>query len=432
MKRQSWILLGVVCLPTLIAQGPVQTDTQFGDFLFKAPLGWTQRPAGNTLAFEAPPAIPGTSTSLVLASYGIDTDLRTSFTKAWQALQTQYRVQQSGQVLSQRLPGGNEALCVSALADDPQGKHWAAMFLMAQNGSRSELVLFATDDLRPAALATYRGVLAAFLATVHFQGPGPVTGGQPAAAPVAMPAGTGKLAGIYRAATRDGIDPTATLDLFDPARKTPEYSFLTFFPDGRIKRGLIGNGFDGYVADSFFRHDIANGGHMASQWGVYQVAGAGGRIVFADPRLAGQQLVSGLRGEVQNFGVYPDRLQIQGDTYYLLDCGNGLKLQGIYKPSGDTSQPGIKFTADGEFVDEGILDTRSSTAIGLVGGGVAIGYGFDSPRAGRGRYRITNYSLHLNYTNGKLPSPLFYIEPGSSRENVQTLYIGNVKYQLVR
>ena len=40
-----------------------------------------------------------------------------------------------------------------------------------------------------------------------------------------------------------------------------------------------------------------------------------GQIVFADPRLAGQQLVYGLRGEVWPMGAYPDRLEIRGDSY---------------------------------------------------------------------------------------------------------------------
>jgi hypothetical protein len=73
---------------------------------------------------------------------------------------------------------------------------------------------------------------------------------------------------------------------------------------------------------------------------------------------AGQQLIYGLRGEVWSLAQFPDRLQAQSDAYYLLDSGNGLRLDGTYKPSGDAMQPGITFTRDGQFIDEGILDSK--------------------------------------------------------------------------
>ncbi|HXW55991.1 MAG TPA: hypothetical protein VEJ67_09600 [Candidatus Cybelea sp.] len=240
-----------------------------------------------------------------------------------------------------------------------------------------------------------------------------------------------RLFGIFRAPVRGAADPTVTLDVFDPAKKTPRYSFLIFFPDGRVKKGLITRGLDEYLDESQMRHDIASGGNTAAQWGVYQISGSGGRIVFADARLGGQQLVYGLRGEAWSIVVYPDKLEIRGDDYVRLYGGNGMSLQGSYKPFGDTKSPGITFTPDGEFADEGILNSGTSTGVGVVGGGLAMGYVFTSPGPGRGTYNIVKYGLHLHYANGKAPDTLFFLEPGETKENPQILYINNVKYERV-
>ena len=241
--------------------------------------------------------------------------------------------------------------------------------------------------------------------------------------------GTTRIFGIFRAHAKEGTDPTAGLDVFDPAKKTPRYSFLTFFLDGRVKKGLITLGLDEYIDESQMRHDIASGGNTAAQWGIYQISGNNGRILFADARAGGQQLVSGLRGEVWPIVVYPDKLEIRGDDYVRLYGGNGMSLEGAYKPFGDAKAPGITFTRDGEFVDEGILNSGSATAVGVVGGSVAVGYGFSSPGPGRGTYNIVKYGLHLHYANGKAPDTLFFLEAGEAKENPQILYINNVKYE---
>jgi hypothetical protein len=240
------------------------------------------------------------------------------------------------------------------------------------------------------------------------------------------------LKGIYRAAAKEGTDPTASLQIGDPAQRTPRYRFLTFFADGRVKKGLTVLGLDEYMAESQMRHDIASGGNYASQWGVYQIRGSQGRIVFADARLAGQQLVYGLRGEVWQMVLHPDSLEIQGDTYVRLYGGNGMHLHGVYKPYGDPKAPGITFTDEGEFIDEGILKTGTATAMAMSGGGVTMAYGFGSPGPGRGTYDIIRYGLHLNYANGQAPDCLFFLEAGETKDNVQVLYINNVKYQRIR
>jgi hypothetical protein len=460
LRWLKWMVALLVCVPALIAQTNLQPDTHVGDFNFKMPEGWERMPAqsGSVATLTATHTSPGTSTIIALGSYGIVTDLKTSFTKVWQTLQQQSRLQQKGQIATNRLPGGNESMAVSATMADRDGKQWNEMILLAQNGNRSELVLFATNDLQPDAYSSAYHALIALLASLRFTPedalPGAAstnqnqligTGGPPARSEsrsgsmwqasnsqvVVMPAPAGRLSGIYRAPAAQ-VPSAANLDFADPASHTPNHAFLTFFPDGRVKRGLIQRGFNEYKDESQFRHDIASGGNTASQWGLYQISGGQGSIVFADARLAGQQLVSGLRGEIWGFTVGQGSLQVNGVTYTLLDGGIGLALEGTFKPSGDRSQPGIRFTRDGQFVDEGILDTHSNTAVGIVGGGLGIGYGFSSPHAGSGTYRISNYGLVISYANGQAPSTLFFLDGGADRNAPQVLYIDDVEYQRVQ
>jgi len=245
---------------------------------------------------------------------------------------------------------------------------------------------------------------------------------------LAQQAGQAHLTGIYRAPARPGENTAATLAIADPAANSPNFKFLVFFKDGRVKRGLITSGVDAVVPESQMRLDISSGGKDAAQWGLYQMATGRGRIVFANSS-GGQQLVSGLRGEVWNFVHMRGQIQVNGETYLMLRRGNGLQLDGLYKPMGDASQRGIRFTRDGQFIDEGILDSNTAMAVGMVGGGVGMAYGFSAPKAGRGTYHIANYGLSMRYTNGQAPTPLFFLEPADQEADTSIIYINNFKYQ---
>jgi len=241
---------------------------------------------------------------------------------------------------------------------------------------------------------------------------------------------SGGLSGIYRAAAKPGENVVGTLAFNDPAAKSPNFKFLVFFPDGRVKRGLILGGMDGQVPESSMRLDISSGGKFATQWGKYLFSGGRGRMVFASAA-GGVNLTRGLSGDAWDFTGTAGRLEVNGDTYDLLDGGNGIQLEGVYKPFGDASQPGIQFTQDGQFVDQGIFDNGTAMAIAVAGGGVVNAYGFSPPKAGRGVYYLSNYGLCLHYSVGKNPCPLFFLEPGSNRVDVKVLYISNMKYQRV-
>lgn len=483
MTRLSPLYVAVLVLflpQALSPQNNSGAETQIGDFHFNMPAGWTRRPSDNSNGgiISAPSTAPGRVTVIMLSTSPLQNTLKDTYEKQLSEMQKTFKVQPTGEPVTRELPGGYRALTIGSVITNPNGTQLAAVYVLARNGDRAEGLLFLTNDAEPNALAAHKAALESVVASLRFTqlegesnsspsarkaapDPGaefslpsgivpsdsddsssnpPAHAGHSTAPASADPpikplsttsGGPARFAGIFRAPAKKGEDPTENLAIADPAANTPRFKFLVFFPDGRVKRGLIQSGFDKEVQESSMRLDISSGGKFAMQWGMYQFGGGRGRIQFASA-IGGQQLVSGLRGDVWNVLQYPDHLEINGDTYLRLECPKGLTLNGTYKPFHDAKQAGIRFTPDGEFIDQGILDTHSGVAIGLAGGGVGIAYGFSSPKAGRGTYTISGYSLHLHYANSVAPSPLFFIEPGSSPDDVQVLYIANVRYHKVQ
>lgn len=449
----------------LSAQTP-PAENQAGDFLFQIPPGW-QRTDRLPKTFLAPIAAANSSTYIQIAGYDLgNNDLQAGFTAELAGLEKAYRVLTRGQTTFEHSPNGFDYYAATLAVADSSGKQWAMAVFGAQYGHRLETVVFMTSEPQPQIRNAYIQDLQNFLGTVHF-GPaqsvaqGPKTSTQRSAAqrpadgatapasnasarsiernmstppsgPMSfnqLPTVPGKFNGIFRATPTQEVDPS-TLDIADPSRNTPNYQYLVLFSDGSAMRGLPDMGLNAYKAS--VRLDISGGGNAAARWGVYSMAGNQGRVVFASPTAAGQQLVSGrLVGDAWTIQEFPDHLVVNGNSFIFMDGGTaGQKLEGTYKPFGDRKKPGISFTRDGQFDDEGILKTGGATGIGIAGGGLAIGYAFNSPGPGRGMYHIGNYTLNLNYANGQSPPVLFWIDPATP--NAQVIYLGNVKFQLVK
>jgi len=432
MRHVVLALWLVAISPGLGARAPgpqdAQQSGQVGDFIFVRPAGWRQLVQNGNVFLIAPPANPGTATIITMATDPIDTDLPTSFNKEWQNVQKLYRIEEGGRITPGRISSGYPLLSKTATGLDATGRKWALSFNVIQYGQRAEIIISTTDDFQPQALAANEQALQTLLASLRFRGPQAVPEvGLANPGRTSLPANPGRLSGIYRAASQNA-DP---LDMTDPSVKTPGYRYLTFFPDGKVKKGLPLSGLDGFVEESEARLNgsgVPTGnGTLAYVWGYYRLSGDRGQIQFMRNMNFGRQVDS-----VWNIQQYPDRLEIQGDKYIPLDRGDGLKLKGTYKPFGDIKQKGITFTPDGEFVDEGILN-YGAMAIGTYGpaSGTGVAIGFEAPNGGRGMYRIANYTLTLQYGNSS-PSALFYVEPGASKDDAEVVYINNIKFKRLK
>ena len=456
-KWLAALALAAILGPKIPAQNSA-SESRAGDFIFKLPAGWTRVDQGEKTILLAPGSTLNSPATLV-SIQGFDMagfDLQTAFRAGWQGIVQANKVQTNGQIVSQHSANGLDYLYAAGVVD-VNGTRWGVSLMGAQYGRRFETLQLRSSEA-PNQLSAEG--LDDLLTSIRFGPALPATaskgepstppGGSapasttrsiernpslPATGPMSanqLPTIPGKFAGIFRAPVPGGADVLASLEIYDPGRNTPDFQFLVFYPDGTVLRGLPEMGLDDYVAS--VRLDISGGGKSCAKWGVYRMSGDRGQVVFASPGAAGQQLVSRrFVGDVWAIQEFSDKLRVNGSDYSLLDGGAaGMKIEGTFKPFGDRKRPGITFHRNGEFLDEGILKTGGSTALGIVGGGVAIGYGFSSPGPGPGTYRISNYTLHLNYSNGQRPGVMFWLEPGSSRNDVRTIYLGNVRLQRVQ
>ena len=458
-------------LPYVHAQPGTQSEVQAGDFFFRMPSGWQRKDQGSKTFLVPPSAADTLSTVIQLESFDLgNNDLAAGFNAGWQGFVTKFGIRSAEPAVTRHSPNGFDYMQQSGVFAQ-NGKTWVMVMMAAKHRRRLETVVFLTSDSQEE-IQAYQKNLADLLASIHFAAGSTSqstatqsnatdllgassTASAPAASatssvphssvplernPAMPPAGPmtqnqlptvpGKFSGIFRAPAPEGIDPTAILEDFSPAKRTPNFQFLVLFSDGTAMRGLPNMGLDNYIGS--VRLEISGGGKPCAKWGVYRMSGNQGMVSFASPTVAGQQLVTRrFAGDAWRIQEYPDRLDINGSSYVILDSGPiGMKLQGTYKPYGDKTQRGITFTPDGEFVDEGIMKA-GATAIGIGGGGLAIGYAFNSPGPGRGTYHVSNYTLHLHYVNSQAPGVLFWIGPESSRGDPRTIYIDNVKFQRV-
>lgn len=228
---------------------------------------------------------------------------------------------------------------------------------------------------------------------------------------------SGRLTGVYRA-------PEETGRASSQGPNQGRFFYLTFFPDGRVRRtrpevGLQGFD-DAYQMNLDFRSGVPN---YVRRWGTYRVAGEQGQILFANR-------------DTWSFDLkeYPQSIQAQGRTYVLLDSGDGLKLQGTYKSTKDDSF--ITFMPDGKMNQEGVVANCVSggqhygvNSHGVVTSNSAAMLCVAKPLPGG--YSIGNYTIKLIFSNSS-NAFAFWAEPTSNRTNPPALYIDNIRYDLAQ
>jgi hypothetical protein len=116
-----------------------------------------------------------------------------------------------------------------------------------------------------------------------------------------------------------------------------------------------------------------------------------------------------------------------GGNFTRLDPCEGLKLQGVFRPS-DYAQPyssrqGIAFSADGSFVDEGILK-----AAGVLTPNGRGRDDWDDGKPGRGHYRFGNYTLELSFSDGRIKRAFVFCETPNTGSAAKYFYVAGTKF----
>lgn|SRR5690348_668286 len=197
--------------------------------------------------------------------------------------------------------------------------------------------------------------------------------------------------------------------------------FLVFFPDGRVHRGIPNAALNGFDDAYWMATDIRSGvPRLIAPWGTFTVAGDQGNIVFIKNR------------ETWPFKILPDHLEVHGHSYYLLDSGAGVRLNGTFQAEGDTTKS-ITFKTDGGVVDKGVTANCGSNFTLSGGGHPSVGPGVCTDKARVGRYSTIRYGLKLTFPSGNDPTPtlLFWLDPGARGGDIRVIYIDKLKYQRV-
>jgi hypothetical protein len=169
-------------------------------------------------------------------------------------------------------------------------------------------------------------------------------------------------------------------------------AFVTFFADGHVYWSLPAEGL------LYFDPRVAQRAHP-DDWGTYRVVGREISVSLGPNSLKRVFVKEGEKLKLQNYeGQFRAS---QSYTFTRLANADGLKLEGTYRRYAEA--PGIAFSNDGRFRDEGF--TRN---FGTIGRPDRSTYE-DDGRGGTGNYRIEQNTLELRYSDGRVKRFAFTI-----------------------
>lgn len=340
------------------AQDVWKPDTRIGDFQFNMPKGWKKTPGRNGGPMLVPTNLPQDSTAAIdfLPPHELNGDLRSFFNAAWADWQRQFKVVQAGKVEEQHHPNGFDLLRVDARISNQQLGYCEFVLVVAQVGHKAESYYFLSN----AGYYSYRNDFDDLGSSLSFAN-------NPAARSraAAKPGSVGGLDGLYVGYKMRGLTGLKT-----------HFEYLVFFPDGNVMRFLPEPGLDNFD----FRKALRS---SRDYCGRYSVAASRVTIEWAD-------------NNTENAARSGQDLKISGDSYFLVSKDDGLMLKGTYRREGsDLAQHFIRFSADGHFVENGMLPL--------------LAYSGSNSSPGNGQYTISSNTLHLNYSDGRKIKLSFFI-----------------------
>lgn len=352
-------------------------DTQFGDFLFKVPNGWTPTPKGDAMLIVAPQLHLGTVTYIAMAANDLDGDLQKSYNELWTGFQNSYRILQGGQINPVHSNHGYDAYYTIALASDATGHQWKVCLMGAQYGKRLETVMFLSDLPEGVSYDAVLQTFQHFLGNLSFGSdlPGskiPANSGAAGAAnpgttetPPTLPPGT--LQGVYVCmASADG---------------RPSNKQFIFYPDGFMMNGIPAEGMLGFD----FNHYRGEDNPTKNWFGRYRVDGDKVKIVwqneFTDPTNPAVIKLS-------EKSAHP-AWEVGWDTFIPMCRCTGKRFSGKYLWGLPVADQYLQFFADGTFIDHRVTDQL------LVNNAF-----YEHPRIQRGTYSIQSQTMIFNFADG--------------------------------
>lgn len=369
------IALLVVALGEIVraqAQDAWKPDTRVGDYLFNLPDGWKKVDTRDGSALM-PKNLPKGGACLIgfLPAEPLKGSLRSQFNTKWADWQRQFKVSDAGEITKEHHKNGFELIRIDARVYNQQLGYSEFVFAMAQVGSRAEGYYW----LNNTGYYSYRDSLEEFEHTLQFAGN--------SAAP-AEPSGPtqgkrGGLEGLYVGYKMRGLIGLHT-----------HFEYLVFFQDGNVIRYLPEEGLENFSFAKAVRSS-------RDYCGRYSVRANQVSITWGD-------------NSEENAAYAGNSLKIQGDSYFPAPDVNGLKLSGVYRREGaDLARYFIRFTPDGQFVENGMLSL--------------VAYEGSNTAPGRGSYSIDRYTLHLNYSDGRRVPLSFFVFPSDELQKRGSIHV---------
>lgn len=218
----------------------------------------------------------------------------------------------------------------------------------------------------------------------------------------------GKVTGVWMGYTSGGSQYNMITKSFEYSTVRPEVAWRVFLSDGTYSQGLPFRGlYNLNIAQS--QQDERDNKPTGARWGYYTISG--NTISVHHNTITNDKSIS---------IIGSNQIKDHNDIFYKCESVDGLKLNGIWGWTPSVSLPqdddsfthAIKFSKNGTFIDYGIF------AIDLTNPNANPD---DAP--GSGTYQIRDYSLILNYSDGRVVQKSFSIYKNVS-STPSIIYIG--------
>jgi len=367
--------LGLIAL-TLVAQP--QTGVGVQNQIFTVPAGWTRSDAGPGVILT-PDSAPKNLVTLFLAGRPLlGATFRAAFDEDFQSLSRGLRVVSAGPPQS-RTANGVELLAVTAELRNAYGVPSYRYYLAAGPPGRIEIMVYSASS--PQLFQRYLPAVNIFVSGWSFANLA-ATPPTPALSAPASPTTPAPTAATPAAPRRGRFDAVySALKVASTFRYGVVVDTYTFFADGTFCHCLPFNGLNGF--------DMAAERRTSPEFvGNYQIDGDQITLILTG-------------GTYRRTGVLlADRIMMEGRQYELLGDPGKLgphPLDGVFvrddPAAADVARRFIRFSRDGQFQDQGLVESVATTQI-INGNPVP-----DRP-SGAGTYSISRYTLSLRYSDG--------------------------------
>lgn len=220
--------------------------------------------------------------------------------------------------------------------------------------------------------------------------------------------------GVWMGYTSGGSQYNMITKSFEYSTVRPEVAWRIFFSDGTYSQGMPFTGLYSLdIAQS--QQDERDNKPTGARWGHYTVSG--NTISVHHNTITNDKTIT---------IINTNQIKDHNDTFYKCESVDGLKLNGVWGWTPDTTRPqdntlthAIQFSKNGQFTDYGIftIDLNEPDMNPQ-----------DAP--GSGTYQIRDFTLILNYSDGRVVQKSFSIYKTVS-PTAKIIYInGNDRYKL--